>query len=166
MTATSFKSGGGSSSGFNKEAPRFGTPRLGPKLSNQELDEKRAKGQCFWCTEKYTTNHNCAKRKTFAVHMIEEVEEEGTGNRGKQIVIEEELEDALQLSLHALCGRNGPQIMRIKGVCQKRQLRILIDIGSTHNFLNERLMGRLKCTLTLVPPRHVEVANGQLLQCT
>ena len=83
------------------------------------------------------------------VRLVEESDEAG--------------EDALQLSLHALCEKNGPQIMRIRGTCQKRMLRVLIDSGSTHNFLNEHLVGRLKCKLSPVMPWYVEIANGQLL---
>ena len=32
--------------------------------------EKRA--NAFGCLEKYTPSHNCARKKTFSVHMIEE----------------------------------------------------------------------------------------------
>lgn len=30
------------------------------RLTNQEVDERRAKGQCFWCDEKYSRDHKCA----------------------------------------------------------------------------------------------------------
>lgn len=72
-------------------------------------------------------------------------------------------DEDLQLSLHALWGKEGPQIMRIRGSCKKRPLRILIDTGSTHNFSSNKVARRIKGEKKLVTPRAVEVANGQVL---
>ncbi|XP_042044219.1 uncharacterized protein LOC121789968 [Salvia splendens] len=79
--------------------------------------------------------------------------------------VEEEEKLDLQLSLHAVWGKDGPQVMRIRGVCHKKTLKILIDTGSTHNFLSTKVAKTIKCQLTIVNSKAVEVANGQLLQC-
>ncbi|XP_042067267.1 uncharacterized protein LOC121810570 [Salvia splendens] len=153
--------------GGNKEPNRFGGVRASTNLSPKELDEKRAKKECFWCTEKFTPNHQCSKRKSYVIHLIElgEVTE-----NEDQIISEEETEEEgksdLQLSLHAVWGKDGPQVMRIKGLCQKRALKILIDTGSTHNFLSSKIAKKIKCQHTAVNSKVVEVANGQLLQYT
>ncbi|KAI4371645.1 hypothetical protein MLD38_009972 [Melastoma candidum] len=40
------------------------------RLSPAEMEEKRMKGLCFWCDEKYTFNHKCNNRRLFVLHWI------------------------------------------------------------------------------------------------
>ena len=94
---------GGWSNGGNKVGVRASS-----NLTPKELDEKRARKECFWCTEKVTPNHQCARRKSFVIQMIEqrlmseeappeeEVQEE-EGDEGE--------EEDLQLSLHVVWGK-------------------------------------------------------------
>ena len=55
--------------------------------------------------------------------------------------------------------------MRLKGHCQQKKLRVLIDTGSTHNFLSAKMVHKLKCNLVPAKAVSVEVANGQTLSC-
>ena len=48
-------------------------------------------------------------------------------------------EDQPEISLHALAGVTTPQTMRVKGFFKKLPLTILIDFGSTHNFIDPRI---------------------------
>lgn len=52
----------------------------------------------------------------------------------------------------------------------KRPVSILIDGGSTHNFLDPKTAQRFRCTLEPTPPTIVSIANGSQLasdqQCT
>lgn len=36
--------------------------KLSKKLSGQEVDERRRKGLCFWCREKFVPSHKCSRR--------------------------------------------------------------------------------------------------------
>lgn len=157
------------SNGFsgNKDGNRVGGVRSSTNLSPKEIEEKKARKECFWCTEKFTPAHQCAKRKAYVMHLVElaellKHEEEERGESEEEI---EEEKPELQLSLHAVWGKDGPQVMRIRGYCQKKVIKILIDTGSTHNFLSARVARKLKCELTTVNSKAVEVANGQILQC-
>lgn len=47
------------------------------RLTDKELQDKRSKGLCFWCDEKWSTAHRCKRRK-LDVLLIEEDEDEGT----------------------------------------------------------------------------------------
>ncbi|XP_042051538.1 uncharacterized protein LOC121796828 [Salvia splendens] len=151
-------------SGGNKDGNKYGGVRASANLTPKEMDEKRARKECFWCTEKFTPNHQCSKRKSYVVQLLEVGEAE---EKAEEESDEEETEEKseLQLSLHAVWGKDGPQVMRIRGKCQKKVLRILIDTGSTHNFLSARVAQKLNCQLLPVNSRAVEVANGQILQC-
>ena len=55
-----------------------------------------------------------------------------------------------QLSLHALDGSYNYQTMRLRGSVGKRVLCILIDSGSTHNFIDERMARKLGCNMEVV----------------
>lgn len=78
VTATTKPAGNGGSggnwNGGNKDNYRFGGIRASTNLSPKERDEKRAKKECFWCIEKFTPNHQCAKRKSYVIQLLEMAE--------------------------------------------------------------------------------------------
>ena len=49
--------------------------------------------------------------------------------------------------LQAINGVQGFQTMRVTGYVGKKAIQILIDSGSTHNFLDVRLAQRLGCKM-------------------
>lgn len=55
--------------------------------------------------------------------------------------------------------------MIIAGSIGTRQLRILVDPGSTHNFIDTKLAYKLQCSLQSVPSMKVTIANGNQLEC-
>ncbi|XP_042054452.1 uncharacterized protein LOC121799175 [Salvia splendens] len=166
VTSTNYKPSGNVNAGGGRDNGRAGGARNHHNLTPEEMDEKRARNECFWCKERFTPNHHCTKRRSYVMQMLGDETEVKEDEEGEQVEEESEDELNLQLSLHAVWGREGPQIMRMKGLCQKKVLKILIDTGSTHNFLSSRVAGKIKGQFVQVPPRAVEVANGQLLQCT
>ena len=70
----------------------------------------------------------------------------------------------LEISLHALSGIATPYTMRVTGLIDGRQLHILIDNGSTHNFVNSRVAKKLRCRLVTTSVFEVMVANGERLR--
>ncbi|GJS05538.1 retrotransposon-related protein [Tanacetum coccineum] len=106
------------------------------QLSQKELEEKRAKDD------------------------IDEVEEVCDGIEVREEnQVEEYTESFPQICLHALSGVNTYQIIRVKGYVGKQALHILIDCGSTHNFLDVSAAKKLPCQLTPTIPLRVDVAN-------
>lgn len=69
------------------------------------MKEKRSKGLCLWCGEKYSPGHVCKKRKQLLIIDVdeegEEWESEGYTNREKTA---EESTLNLQVSIAALDG--------------------------------------------------------------
>ena len=55
--------------------------------------------------------------------------------------------------------------MRVTGRVESRLIHILIDSGSTHNFLDATTAKRLRCELLKIPPLVVAVGNGAQLDC-
>ncbi|GJR56618.1 putative mitochondrial protein [Tanacetum coccineum] len=74
--------------------------------------------------------------------------------------------DTPQITLNALSGLNSYQTMRIRGRVGKQVVHILIDCGSTHNFLDIHTAKKLGCKLAKTTPMQVSVANGQRMMST
>ena len=70
-----------------------------------------------------------------------------------------------QLSLNALSGQVVPETLRMQGYIRGQPVSILIDGGSTHNFVHHRVVTTLRLTTTAMAPLRVTVGNGDELQC-
>ena len=55
--------------------------------------------------------------------------------------------------------------MRVKGSVGRKSLCILIDSGSTHNFIDVRVTTKLGCVLEPIDELKVIAANGNELRC-
>ncbi|PKI68034.1 hypothetical protein CRG98_011630 [Punica granatum] len=132
------------------------------KLTSKELEEKRSKNLCFWCDERFTSGHKCSRRQSFMIEV--EVLTEGQ----EEVIQEEDIanDEALHLiSVHALAGTRSFQTMRVMGVVDKKPLHILVDSGSTHNFLNENVRNKVGWPAESITPVKVSVVNGHELLC-
>nr|GEU32406.1 hypothetical protein [Tanacetum cinerariifolium] len=70
-----------------------------------------------------------------------------------------------QISIHALTELPSYSTMRIRGAMGNRQLHILVDFGSTHNFIDVKLAQKLQFSVKDIPSLNVGVAGGKQLQC-
>ena len=70
-----------------------------------------------------------------------------------------------QISIQAMHGSVGFQTMRVTGHVGKRQIHILIDSGSTHNFLDENFAKKCGCKLEAMKVQSVTIAGGDKLLC-
>ena len=64
------------------------------------------------------------------------------------------------ISCNALVGITTPQTVKIEGQIKKRKVIVLIDSGSTHNFIHCKVAKELNCFLYPAPEGQVMVANG------
>jgi len=71
------------------------------------------------------------------------------------------LEEFTKISLTAIIGTPNPKTMRIVGILKYQQVTVLVDSGSTHNFLDIKIAA----ILGIQPMAHdgitIQVANGQ-----
>ncbi|GJT62229.1 retrotransposon-related protein [Tanacetum coccineum] len=126
-------------------------PSPGPRkmLSQKEFVEKRAKNQCFYCDKKCVSGHKCEGqvftleiKGTGVKECLEEEEEEESD------MINYELSDQTphtipHISLNALSRVPTHNTIRLRGHVMKQLLHILMDSGSTHNFLDIFVAKRL-----------------------
>ena len=71
----------------------------------------------------------------------------------------------VQIILHSLSGHLALETLRLLGHIANHQLVILVNGGSTHNFIQEPLVQQLGLTTRTTPPLRVMVGNGQHLHC-
>jgi len=66
-----------------------------------------------------------------------------------------------QLSMNAMNGSPGYNTMGVNGHIGKKIIHILLDSGSTPNFLDEQLAKKLGYRLELTPTQSVVIAGGR-----
>lgn len=69
------------------------------------------------------------------------------------------------MSLHVISGMASCSTMKVEGRAHNRTLQLLIDSGTTHNFLDVAMAERLGYQIEFVPPLRVLVANGGGMSC-
>lgn len=136
---------------------------VGPKkfLTSEEINDRRAKGLCYFCDEKYTPGHHLKHKKT-QLYMLEMDEDDEKVE--DDVSSSEEEEEQMQISVNAVAGVSDFRTMRVKGMCGKQALFILIDSGSTHNFIDRKLAKTLGCKLSSAGSTRVTVADGSTLE--
>nr|GEW22175.1 hypothetical protein [Tanacetum cinerariifolium] len=89
------------------------------RLTQKELEDKRAKGQCFYCDQKFVPGHKCSGQ----LHSIEVIVDGDLDNYidGDDETYEDcvgdmvGVTDSSQITLNALSGLNSYQTMRVRG---------------------------------------------------
>nr|GEZ64655.1 Ty3/gypsy retrotransposon protein [Tanacetum cinerariifolium] len=69
------------------------------------------------------------------------------------------------ISLHAVLGKPHPTTMKVHGKLNSIEVLILIDEGSTYNFISDILVIELKLVTQLVAPFVVQIGNGDVIRC-
>ncbi|CAM8924213.1 unnamed protein product [Rhodiola kirilowii] len=135
------------------------------KFSYEEMQQRRLKGLCMFCDEAYSPGHHL-KHKRSQIYVLEGDDiddEENTYEDTTPQLIDpnsDPPDDSPTISMHALNGATTFNCMRIVGQCGKRKLYILIDPGSTHNFIDIAVAKAMGCPLEPVSPMPVAAANG------
>ena len=101
---------------------------------------------CYSCDSKYTKGRKCDEKKLFYINCEEEEENEQEEDIHQEPTLEEE-EMSPTISCDALAGITTPQTLKIEGHIKKKKVIVLIDSGSTHNFMNCEVAKELNCFL-------------------
>jgi hypothetical protein len=133
-----------------EEQPRSRVRRLTP----EEIAEKRANGQCYFCPEKFSRDHKCANRGGVFCITAEEAED----------FDEAAVEGDIRISMHALTGVAPSDTIRLRVQINGVELTALVDSGSTHTFIHEDVARRLGLAIKHRSGLSVAVANDARLQ--
>ena len=125
------------------------------------MEERRKKGICYYCDEKWQPRHNCKGLKLFMIEEVQEVHEV------EVVEVEDNTEfqlDQADITLYALLGNPSPRTMRVLGQINGHWVVILLDTGSSHNFLDFVLVRTLQLAMDTTRILEVRVANGDLIR--
>ncbi|GMI97463.1 hypothetical protein HRI_003415600 [Hibiscus trionum] len=137
---------------------------MGKSLSTADIEDRRKKGLCFWCAEKYTPGHRCSKSQVFQI-VVDGTEEEGDAevfldceDSGEGGVL-----DGPVLSLNAMWGATSCDTMKLKVEIAGSSWIALVDSGSTHNFLSVAVVRTLGLIMDKRTSLKVSVADGNTM---
>lgn len=133
------------------------TPPPVKRLSPAELQARREKGLCYNCDECFHAGHRCKRQFHLLVALPETPDL--PDDPLNQLLLESATPNPpdpnpptetqlAQISLHALMGHPIPQTLRVLGLIAKQPIAVLIDGGSTNNFIQDRVCN------TLLPRGH------------
>ena len=123
-------------------------------LTAAERADKLANGLCFFCDQVYEKGHQCNNKRTqlFLIEIL------GTKDEGVEQHEPEDIdgdyflnEETPHISIHALSGAQGFQTMRVTSLFGKHPLHVLMNSGSTHNFLDISMAKKLGCRIEKTP---------------
>jgi hypothetical protein len=109
------------------------------RLTPQQLEEIKEKGLCFNCDNKYSKGHKFGEKKLFYIDCEEEEEEEQEPCQDENVEAISSEELTPTILCNALDGISSPQTLKIKGYIKNKKVIVLIDSGSTHNFIHNKL---------------------------
>ncbi|XP_061345700.1 uncharacterized protein LOC133291454 [Gastrolobium bilobum] len=133
------------------------------KLSPEEIRQKRELGICFTCDEKWTAKHRC---KAKMMLLIGEVEDSGE-EQEEEIVwgLEETKGTRIDATLHSLSGSNNPRSIQLKASIANQVVNVLVDSGSSYNFIRRKLAEELQLPMTKSSKMRVFMGSGEFLLC-
>jgi hypothetical protein len=133
------------------------------RLTPMQMSERRKKGLCYNCDERWSSDHRCKNRKLYLMEEVDDEEAELVEVEEEEV--EAELEDEkAEITLCALLGSTSPSTMRVIAILNGQKTVVLLDTGSTHNFMDGTLAKTLKLPIDGESNFGVRVANGQVIR--
>ncbi|CAH9146476.1 unnamed protein product [Cuscuta epithymum] len=130
------------------------------RLPWEEMQRRRSLGLCFSCNEQFAPGHRC-KHPQLMLLEIGESNKDPTEDASDS----QDGNTPLEISLHALTGWTAYRTLRLKAEVGGREIVVLIDSGSTHNFIRDKLAESMRLPFSPMPTLNVKIANGEPLRC-
>ncbi|KAI5338356.1 hypothetical protein L3X38_017627 [Prunus dulcis] len=116
------------------------------KLTREEIQYKRQNHLCFYCDEKFVRGHKCARKQILLLDMgYNSSEEEEIVHELQQIEQVDE-RNACCITACALYGTPAPiaiKTMKLTAVIKNCPVVVLLDSGSSHNFIDIGMVKKL-----------------------
>ncbi|XP_066320294.1 uncharacterized protein [Miscanthus floridulus] len=135
------------------------------------MQERRRQGLCYNCDEQYVRGHVCPSLFFLEADDFLNDDVEGAADDAAAALPEEAAAvadahaHALVVSVHALAGIRTFHTMLLPVTIKGERLLALLDIGSTHTFLQCAAMRRLGLAPQGGDQLRVTVANGERVPC-
>ncbi|KAL1225384.1 hypothetical protein V5N11_009039 [Cardamine amara subsp. amara] len=166
-TASSSGSNTGSSNSKTFDSGGYSGQRSGKKLSDVEFDDKRRKGLCFRCDERYFVGHECKNKGLQVLTVLngremEIIEEDNVAiTEAGEIVMGE----YMALSMYSYLGLKAPHTTtKLRGAVGKNEIVVMLDSGATHNFISPSAASRTKLHMTKLQGCDIMLGTGISVQ--
>ncbi|GJX15841.1 ty3-gypsy retrotransposon protein [Tanacetum coccineum] len=126
-------------------------------ISPAERQERLSKGLCFNCDKQWVRGHKCEGK--FLLLMAEDADD------GDHIEHEDAMESGDISILNSLVGHGSPRSLQLWGVLGSGKVHVLIDNGSTHNFVQPGVVERMQLPIIGTKPFKVYIGSGETLLC-
>lgn len=129
---------------------------------------RRAKGLCYKCGDKYSPGHKCAAQ--VSLHVLEELLETlqldtSDDDDHRTTAASDSEAECLHLSNDAVNGTaTKTKTIKLHGLIDKLSVLILIDSGSSHNLISDRVVKFLQCPVIPAPVARVMLGDGRPIQ--
>ena len=131
-------------------------------ITNREAREHKEKGLCYYCNEKFVPGHRCERPQLF---MIEDSPQFNYTNDEEAQHVPENYEVIAEVSFHAIAGTTHPQTIRVQSKLKITDVTVLIDGGSTHNFIDQAIVSKFGLPVVCDKKLQVMVANREQIEC-
>ena len=141
------------------------------------MEERKKKVLCYNCDEKWGPGHKCKNAMLFlfdcvefrpnansGVHITNLDDSSGSYVSEDSLSCQDNSVEEAGIALYALSGTPTSRTMRVKGRVKCKSVVILIDSGSTHNFVDPSLFSQLHIPVDSTQILEVKVANGEVLK--
>ncbi|KAH9783665.1 hypothetical protein KPL71_009410 [Citrus sinensis] len=120
----------------------------------------------FQLQPKFKAGHKCSKAQLLFLES-EAAPRETVEDINEEIIRGVDQEETIdpKITFYALTGGVAPQTMRVMAMIESYEIIVLIDNGSTHNFISTRLANLLLLPIKLTAAFSVRVANREKLTC-
>lgn len=141
------------------------------RLTLVEMQSRREKGLCYNWDEVYSFGYHCKMKQLFMLAMnsidsvVDSILSDDAGESPKNEQYMSGPNTYVFISLNALSGNLSFQTLKLLGKVGNQQVTMLVDSGSTHNFLDVTIAKLQGCTVLPMAPHLVVVAGGGQLQC-
>jgi len=136
------------------------------------MAECQLKGLCYNCDEKYFLGHKCKEQNLF-MDIFEDISEEDVetpfvSKSPKSTDITPPSDPPKVepvISLNALTSFSTPQTLKLIGYIKHWKVIILVDCGSTHNFIHRCIAQETHCYIHAVNNFQIMISNGGSMKC-
>ncbi|CAA0824986.1 Unknown protein, partial [Striga hermonthica] len=120
------------------------------RLTDEEMQRRREKGLCYSCNEKFMPGHRCKGKEVFLLEIGDNCEEEEPRDESLFYMVKSK--------------KCVPKMITFTAEVRGKLVEVLVDSGSTLNFIDEELSKEIEIPFTKVKPFGVKVPNGETLR--
>jgi hypothetical protein len=141
-------------------------------LTRAKIDECQLKDLCYNCDGKYFLRHKYKEQNIFMA-ILEDVSEEDV----EAPLVSESPEPTeitppsdppkveSIISLNSLTVFSAPKTLKLIGYVEHRKVIIIVDSGSTHNFIHRHIDQETNFYIRAVNNFQIMIANGRPMKC-